>query len=80
MWYIDIIILVMKWLKDFFIRWFKRDRYSIEQIHSCFDSLLTFIDADKNGYVSLHEVIKSLCSLFRNLKQVEGDKKNETQK
>lgn len=72
MWYIDIIILVMKWLKDFFIRLLKKDKYSVEHIHSCFDSLLTFIDADKNGYVSLHEIIKSLCGLFRNLKQVEG--------
>ncbi len=74
MWYFDIIFMVMKWLKDIFIRWFKREKYSVEQIHTCFDNLLTFIDADKNGFVSLHEILKSLSNLFRNLKNLEGDK------
>ena len=74
MWYFDIIFMVMKWLKDIFIRWFKREKYSVEQIHSCFDNLLTFIDTDKNGFVSLHEILKALSNLFRNLKNLEGDK------
>lgn len=72
MWFIDIIILCMKWLINWFYSWFKKDRFTVEQIHELFDSLLTFIDTDQNNMISYHEICVMLKDLIKNLKNVGG--------
>lgn len=79
MWFIDIIILCMEWLINWFYSWFKKDRFTVEQIHSLFDSLLTFIDTDQNNMISYHEICVMLKDLIKNLKNV-GGKSNDKEK
>ncbi|UPW36333.1 hypothetical protein [Peromfec virus RodF8_48] len=64
------------WLLDFvkalFNRAYKKDRWTIEQVHSVFDTLLSFIDSDNSGSISYYEIIKMLNDLFRNLHNTRG--------
>lgn len=69
MWYFDIILIMFNWIKNLFVKWFKKDRYKVETLRPYFDDLITFLDVDKNGYVSYKEIVDLFKNLLYNLRK-----------
>lgn len=73
----------MEWLKKLFIKWFKKDRYKVDSLRPYFDDLITFLDADKNGYISYKELVDLFKDLLYNLRKgnyKKNEKEQETSK
>lgn len=68
----NIFLGIWDFVKALFNRSLNKDRFSVDDIHSVCDTLLGYLDADKNGMISYRELLKMIRDLFKNLRNLRG--------
>lgn len=56
---------IWQWLKNLFCSWYSKERWTTEQMKSILDEVITFLDADKNGNVSIKEIVDTIINLTK---------------
>lgn len=56
---------ILNWFKNLFTGWYVKEQFNASDVKNALDTLMSYVDQDKNGKFSIRDIVKIFKDLMK---------------